>query len=90
MFKIKEEYPNVIILGINMKDTSEDATQFLNTDGNPYDYVGIDKQGFVAIEFGVMGLPETFLVNKSGKIIYKYLGPLTKKIIKNEIKPFLL
>jgi len=41
------------------------------------------------VEFGVIGLPETFLVNKAGKIIYKYLGPLTKEIIKNELEPFL-
>ena len=84
-FSIKKKYPDIIILGIDMQDKKKDAIQFLETDGNPYDYVGIDKDGFIGIEFGVLGLPETFLVNKSGKIIYKYLGPLTKEIIKNEI-----
>jgi cytochrome c biogenesis protein CcmG/thiol:disulfide interchange protein DsbE len=88
-FKIKEDNPNVLILGIDMQDTNEDAIKFLNADGNPYDHVGVDEQGYVGIEFGVVGLPETFLVNKSGKIIYKYLGPLTKEIIKNEIQPLL-
>ena len=62
---------------------------YLDNYGNPYDYIGIDDQGLVGLEFGVFGLPETFIVNTSGKIIYKYLGPLTKKIIKNEIKPLL-
>ena len=62
---------------------------YLDNYGNPYDYIGIDDQGLVGLEFGVFGLPETFIVNTSGKIIYKYLVPLTKKIIKNEIKPLL-
>ena len=88
-FEIKEKYPNLFILGIDMQDNNKDALDFLNKDGNPYDYVGVDKFGFVAVEFGVIGLPETFLVNKAGKIIYKYLGPLTKEIIKNELEPFL-
>ena len=57
----------------------KDAIEFLNKDGNPYDFVGVDKRGFVAIEFGVVGLPETFLINSSGKIIYKYLGPINKR-----------
>ena len=73
-FEIKEKYPNLFILGIDMQDTNKNALSFLNKDGNPYDYVGVDKFGFVAVEFGVIGLPETFLVNKAGKIIYKYLG----------------
>ena len=43
----------------------------------------------IALEFGVFGLPETFLINEDGKIIYKFMGPLTKEIIKNEIEPIL-
>ena len=72
-----------------MQDNDIDAIEFLNNDGNPYNYVAVDKHGFVGIEFGVVGLPETFLVNSNGKIIYKYLGPLTKEILKNEIEPLL-
>ena len=88
-FEIKKQFPNLIILGIDMQDVNEDAINFLTIDGNPYDYVGIDKNGFIGVEFGVVGLPETFLVDKSNKIIYKYLGPLTKEIFKNEIIPLL-
>ena len=88
-FSIKKSYPDIFILGVDMQDTEEDAIKFLETDGNPYDYVGVDKNGFNGVEFGVLGLPETFLVNKKGKIIYKYLGPLTKEIIENEILPLL-
>jgi cytochrome c biogenesis protein CcmG/thiol:disulfide interchange protein DsbE len=88
-FEIKKKYPNIFILGINMQDAKEDAVDFLNKDGNPYDYVGTDKNGLIGIEFGVVGLPETFLINESGIIIYKHLGPLTKEIINNEILPIL-
>jgi cytochrome c biogenesis protein CcmG/thiol:disulfide interchange protein DsbE len=88
-FEIKKKYNNLFILGIDMQDENEKAIKFLSDDGNPYDYVGVDKYGFIAIEFGVVGLPETFIVNSSGKIIYKYLGPLTKEIVKDEIEPLL-
>ena len=89
LFEIKKQHPNLFILGINMQDKTDKAKKFLEIDGNPYDYVGIDEFGLVAIEFGVIGLPETFLIDSSGKIIYKYQGPLTKEIVKNEIKPLL-
>jgi len=88
-FDIKKKYPSLYLIGIDHKDKKEDALKYLNVGGNPYDYVGVDKKGSVGLEFGVFGLPETFLVNSSGKIIYKYLGPLTKKIFENEIKPLL-
>jgi cytochrome c biogenesis protein CcmG, thiol:disulfide interchange protein DsbE len=86
-FQIKKNNPDLIILGINHKDIKNDAISYLDTEGNPYDYIGIDSKGLIGLEFGVFGLPETFIVNKSGKIIFKYLGPLTKEIIKNEIQP---
>ena len=88
-FDIKKKYPNLYLIGIDHKDKKEDALKYLGEEGNPYDYVGVDKKGSVGLEFGVFGLPETFLVNSSGKIIYKYLGPLTKKNFENEIKPLL-
>ena len=88
-FKIKNEYPNLFILGINHKDKKNDALKYLEEEGNPYDYIGLDPEGMIALEFGVFGLPETFIVNTDGKIIYKHLGPLTKKIINDEIKSIL-
>ena len=88
-FDIKKKYPSLYLIGIDHKDKKEDALKYLNVEGNPYDYVGVDKKGSVGLEFGVFGLPETFLVNSSGIIIYKYLGPLTKKVFENEIKPLL-
>ena len=76
-------------MGINHKDKKEDAIKYLKDDGNPYDFVGVDTDGLIAMDFGVFGLPETFLINEDGKIIYKFMGPLTEKIIKDEIEPLL-
>ena len=88
-FDIKKDNPNLYLIGINHKDQKKDAIKYLNISGNPYDYVGVDNNGMIGLEFGVFGLPETFLVNSSGIIIYKFLGPLTEKIIENEIKPLI-
>ena len=88
-FELSKGYPNLYILGFNHKDNKNDAKKYLSQDGNPYNFVGVDNDGMIALEFGVFGLPETFLVNESGKIIYKFMGPLTKEIIKNDIMPLL-
>ena len=77
------------MLGFNHKDQISDAKGYLEDDGNPYHFVGIDSDGLIALEFGVFGLPETYLINEDGKIIYKFMGPLTKDIIINEIEPLL-
>ncbi len=88
-FDLSKAYPNLFLLGFNHKDNENDAKKYLSEDGNPYNFVGIDNDGMIALEFGVFGLPETFLINESGKIIYKFMGPLTKEILKNEIEPLL-
>ncbi|MBP37441.1 MAG: DsbE family thiol:disulfide interchange protein [Candidatus Pelagibacter sp.] len=88
-FEIKKNYPNILLIGINYKDKQEEAINYLNTMGNPYDYVGVDNKGIIGLELGVFGLPETFIVNSKGIIMYKHLGPLTKKIITNEVTPFI-
>ena len=87
--ELSDNYENLYLLGFNHKDKKEDAKKYLSEEGNPYDFVGIDSNGMIALEFGVFGLPETFLVNEDGKIIYKFMGPITKDIIKNEILPLL-
>ena len=84
---LKEKFPEVFIIGINHKDEKDDAINFLENEGNPYHFIGVDKDGAIALEFGVFGLPETFIINYEGKIIYKYIGPIDKKIVKNEIIP---
>ncbi len=88
-FDLSENFSDLYILGINHKDPEQEAITYLANEGNPYNFVAVDKDGSIALEFGVFGLPETFLVNNNGKIIFKYMGPLTKEIINNEIKPLL-
>ena len=88
-FEIRKKYPELYLLGLNHKDPTSDAKKYLENDGNPYDFVGVDSDGLIALEFGVFGLPETFLINEDGKIIYKFMGPITKDILKNEIEPLL-
>ena len=89
IFELANKNPDLYILGFNHKDKKEDAKKYLKDDGDPYNFVGIDLDGLIALEFGVFGLPETFLINEDGKIIYKYMGPLTEKIIKDEIESLL-
>ena len=84
-FKIKKEIPELFILGFSHKDDLDDSKKYLEEEGNPYTFVGIDRDGKIAFDFGVFGLPETFIINKDGEIIYKHTGPLTKKIIEDEI-----
>ena len=84
-FKIKKEIPELYILGFSHKDDLDDSKKYLEEEGNPYSFVGIDRDGKIAFDFGVFGLPETFIINKNGEIIYKHTGPLTKKIIEDEI-----
>jgi len=89
LFTLKNNYPNLIIVGIAYKDKKNDTLKFLAEEGDPYNFIGLDNNGNIGLEFGVFGLPETFLLNNEDKIIYKHLGPLTKKVIRNEIYPLL-
>lgn len=66
----------VIIYGINYKDRPEDARRFLAELGNPYTRIGADRSGRTAIDWGVYGYPETFIVDRSGRIRYRHIGPI--------------
>jgi cytochrome c biogenesis protein CcmG, thiol:disulfide interchange protein DsbE len=65
-----------VLAGLNHKDEPENARRFLAVLGNPYGAVGTDRNGRASIEWGVYGVPETFVVNKAGVITYKHVGPL--------------
>ncbi|MTI43404.1 cytochrome c biogenesis protein CcmG/thiol:disulfide interchange protein DsbE [Roseibium hamelinense] len=65
------------MIGINYKDNPENARRFLGSLGNPYDRVGADNTGRAAIDWGVYGVPETFIVGPEGTIRYKFIGPLS-------------
>ncbi|MEN5084683.1 DsbE family thiol:disulfide interchange protein [Bosea sp. TWI1241] len=66
----------VAVLGFNYKDEAENARRFLGALGNPYSAVGVDREGRAAIEWGVYGVPETFLIGPDGRIVEKHVGPL--------------
>ena len=70
------------VIGINYKDNPEKAKKWLNNLGNPYSNIGIDSDGTIAIDWGVYGIPETFIVNSEGIIKYRHVGPITKKTYK--------
>lgn len=75
------------LIGFNYKDEASDATRWLAKFGDPYSTVIADRDGRVAIDFGVYGAPETFLVDAQGVIRYKRIGALNPIIIATEIKP---
>ena len=74
--------PGIKLIGINYKDKNEIAKKWLNEMGNPYSKVGVDKNGSIAIDWGLYGIPETYVVDKNGIVQYKYIGPITKKTYK--------
>ncbi len=77
----------VKIIGLNYKDTQVDADNWLQQHGNPYAMTGFDRLGDVGIDYGVYGVPETFVIDKAGLIRLKHIGPLTGKDIEDTIIP---
>ena len=75
------------LVGINYKDKADNARRFLGRYGNPFDAVGVDGNGRAAIEWGVYGVPETFIVGRDGRIAYKLIGAITPENIARVLKP---
>jgi cytochrome c biogenesis protein CcmG/thiol:disulfide interchange protein DsbE len=78
------------VVGINYKDATDNARRFLGRHGNPFSAVGVDANGRASIEWGVYGVPETFVVGRDGRISYKLIGPITpanyETVLKAEIE----
>jgi cytochrome c biogenesis protein CcmG/thiol:disulfide interchange protein DsbE len=94
----KEEHPVLIelarrklapIVGLNYKDQRDAALAVLKADGNPYDANLVDADGRVGIDWGVYGVPETFVVDKQGIIRHKHIGPITPEVIEQELLPLI-
>lgn len=75
------------VLGLNYKDSSDNARRFLGHYGNPYAAVGVDQNGRVGIDWGVYGVPETFVVDNAGRIVFKHIGPLTQQSVAAILMP---
>lgn len=94
----REEHPvlmqlhrsgTVAVHGIDYKDAPDDAARWLDTMGDPYMRTGVDRDGRVAIDWGVYGVPETFVVDALGRIAYKQVGPITPRILDRTILPLI-
>lgn len=75
------------IYGLNYKDNKTAAINWLKEQGNPYRKIGFDADGLVAIDFGVYGTPETYLIDKKGIIRYRYVGPITESTWQKQFLP---
>jgi cytochrome c biogenesis protein CcmG/thiol:disulfide interchange protein DsbE len=94
----REEHPQLMRLGhlsgvtldgIAYKDKPEDSRGFLDRLGNPYGRIGIDRTGSTAIDFGVYGVPETYVVDGTGHVRYRHVGPLSAEDIKQKVLPLI-
>lgn len=92
----REEHPVLLqfsktgvvpIYGLNYKDSREDATRWLQQFGNPYVVSGFDNDGQVGIDYGVYGVPETYVIDRQGIIRHKHIGPITVDVMQDEILP---
>jgi cytochrome c biogenesis protein CcmG/thiol:disulfide interchange protein DsbE len=79
--------PRIRLVGINYKDQPDNARRFLNRYGNPFAASGADQNGRASIEWGVYGVPETFLVGRDGRIAFKLVGPITPDNLARTLKP---
>ncbi|MBZ4200948.1 MAG: DsbE family thiol:disulfide interchange protein [Methylotenera sp.] len=77
----------VPVVGMDYKDTPLDAKQWLDERGNPYLLSAVDADGRVGIDYGVYGVPETYVIDKAGVIAYKQIGPVTVEALRNDILP---
>ncbi len=75
------------VVGINYKDRNDNALRFLGELGNPYDAIGVDPNGKAAIDWGVYGIPESYLVGPDGTILYKKVGPFDERSLTQDLLP---
>ncbi|MFK5997592.1 MAG: DsbE family thiol:disulfide interchange protein [Rhodobacterales bacterium] len=78
----------IVIYGINYKDQKRNAMSFLNSLGNPYLKSAADN-GRTGIDWGITGVPETFILDAKGKVLFRFAGPITKRVLENTIRPVL-
>ncbi len=81
------EQGDVRLIGINYKDEAGAAARWLEELGDPYERIGADRDGRVGIDWGVYGVPETFIVDRTGRIRYKHVGPVSEETWREVIQP---
>jgi cytochrome c biogenesis protein CcmG/thiol:disulfide interchange protein DsbE len=75
------------VLGVNYRDTPDRATEFLEDLGDPFAALGADPRARMGLDWGVVGLPETFVVDGDGNIVMRHAGPLTEEVIEERLRP---
>ena len=83
------DHDHVPLYGIDYKDKPEDATRLLTEFGDPYRRIGMDRDGRVGLDFGVYGVPETYVLDSTGHIRKRFVGPLTAEQVEKELLPLL-
>jgi cytochrome c biogenesis protein CcmG/thiol:disulfide interchange protein DsbE len=83
---LAERY-DITVYGLNSKDQRDAAIRWLEELGDPYDKIGYDPTGRAGIEWGVYGYPETFIISPDGRVVFKHVGPISPRLIDNEILP---
>jgi cytochrome c biogenesis protein CcmG/thiol:disulfide interchange protein DsbE len=79
----------VPVVGLNYKDQREDALPWLKRNGDPYQLIVFDPNGRIGIDYGVYGVPETYVIDRQGVIRYKQIGPLTADVVQKKIEPLI-
>jgi cytochrome c biogenesis protein CcmG/thiol:disulfide interchange protein DsbE len=79
----------VKVVGYNYKDQPDDAQRWLQQFGNPYALVLVDEPGLAALDWGIYGAPETFLVDSGGVVRWKHVGPVTPEVVQQQLRPAL-
>jgi cytochrome c biogenesis protein CcmG/thiol:disulfide interchange protein DsbE len=94
----REEHPVLVdfartkrapLIGLNYKDRRDDALQWLDRFGDPYQFSAVDADGRIGIDYGVYGVPETYVIDRAGVIRYKQIGPVTPEVLQAKILPLL-
>ena len=89
LMEIAKMNPSLMLVGLAYKDDPTATADWLKKFGNPYSMVLIDREGLTGIDWGVYGVPETFVINHNGAIVYKNIGAIDGNFYKNETEPFL-
>ena len=75
------------VVGLNYKDAREEALPWLERNGNPYELIVYDRDGRIGIDYGVYGVPETYVIDRQGVIRFKHIGPLSAEVVQQKVVP---
>lgn len=88
-YLVKLQRQGVALVGVAYKDKPAESLAFLKRYGNPFQRIGVDQPGRVAIDWGLYGVPETYLIDKTGVIRWRWAGPLTEEVLQKDLEPLL-